>query len=216
MTKYEVRRTKDEARAGNRLRVHCALRTSYLVPRTSRAFTLIEAITTLVILALIGAAASRILFQSFQALDHASSRADLHNQLAAAMERITGELRTMQVESASSPPVPDITACTASSISFRNTSNATRTISLSGSTLQITGSAASTQSIATGVTAFTIQTYTEANSALPASPSAGQIDTIRRIQITITAQATNTGGTITETLRTKVYTRCMGLGSGSS
>jgi hypothetical protein len=63
---------------------------------------------------------------------------------------------------------------------------------------------------------FTIQTYDDANAALPASPSAAQIDSIRRIQITITASVTNTSATISETLRTKVFVRCMGLGSGSS
>jgi type II secretory pathway pseudopilin PulG len=182
----------------------------------NRAFTLIEAITTLVVIALIGGAASRIIFQAFQALDHATTRADLSSQLASGMERLIGEIRTMQIESGSNPPVPDIISCSASSFSFRNTSAATRTISLSGSNLVISGSAASTQTIATGVTAFTVQTYDESNAALPASPSAAQIDTIRRIQFTITASSTNTGGTITETLRTKVFVRCMGLGSGSS
>lgn len=185
-------------------------------PTSRRAFTLVEAITTLVVIALIGVAASRVLFQAFQALDHASTRTDLANTVASAMERISGEFRTMQAATGSTPPTPDITACTASSITFRNTSNATRTITLSGSNLVLTGSAAATQTIASNVTAFTVQTYDAANSALPATPSAGQRDTIRRVQITITASATNTGGSISETLRTKIYLRCMGLGSGSS
>lgn len=218
MRKYEVGSRKSAVRAIARPRCRSAfsfpLSPSHLPLRP--AFTLVEAITTLVVIALIGGAASRILFQAFQALDHASTRTDLANQVASAMERITGELRTMQIESGSNPPVPNITACTASSITFKNTSAATRTITLSGSNVVITGSAAATQTIASGVTAFTIQTYDSSNTALPASPSAAQIDTIRRVQITITASVTNTGGTISETLRTKVYLRCMGLGSGSS
>jgi type II secretory pathway pseudopilin PulG len=218
MTKSEVRTRKSEVRAATRSGYGS---TSHFPPPTSHfrrrpAFTLIEAITTLVIIALIGTAASRILFQAFQALDNASTRTDLANTVASAMERVAGEIRTMEIKSGSSPATPDITACTASSITFKNTSAATRTISLSGSTIVITGSAATTQSIASGVTAFTIQTYDSSNTALPASPSAAQIDTIRRIQITITASVTNTSGTISETLRTKVYLRCMGLGSGSS
>jgi hypothetical protein len=177
-----------------------------------RAFTLVEAITTLVILALIGGAASRIVFQSFSALNDASTRNDMHNQLAAAMERISAELRTMEIKASSNPATPDITACTASALTFKNTSAATRTISLSGSALVITGDAAATQTIASGVSAFTIQAYDASNAALPASPSAAQIDTIRRIQVTITA----TSGSMTETIRSKLFLRCMALGTGAS
>ena len=86
------------------------------------------------------------------------------------------------------------------------------TITLSGSNIVLTGAAAATQNLASNVTVFTIQTYDESNAALPASPSGAQIDTIRRIQITMTA---STGG-MTETLRTKFFVRCMALGTGAS
>jgi prepilin-type N-terminal cleavage/methylation domain-containing protein len=180
--------------------------------RPRRAFTLVEAITTLVVLAIVAGAASRIIYQTFGALNDASTRTDMQNQLAAAMERISIELRTIQIKSGSNPATPDITACTAPSISFNNTAGAARTVALSGSNLQITGNAASTQTIASGITSFTIQTYDTSNAALPASPTAGQIATIRRIQVTITA----TSGSMTETLRSKFFVRCMALGSGAS
>ncbi len=176
-----------------------------------RAFTLVEVITTLVVMSLISGAASRILFQAFSALNDASTRCDMHDQVGSAMERVTSELHTIAIKAASSPATPDITACTATSISFNNTTT-TRTISLTGSTLLVSGSAKSNSIIATNVSAFTIQTYDGSNTALAASPSAAQIATIRRIQITITA---TTNG-VSDTLRTKVYVRCMSLGSGSS
>lgn len=179
--------------------------------RVRRAFTLVEVITTMVVVTLISGAASRILFQAFAALNDASTRGELHNQLASAMERITSELHTIAIKPASSPATPDITACVAGSVSFNNPTTA-RTIALSGSTLQVSGVARANSIIATGVTAFTIQTYDGSNVALPASPSAAQIATIRRVQITITASSAG----VTETLRTKVYVRCMALGSGST
>ena len=179
--------------------------------RQRRAFTLVEVIATIVVLAVISGTASRILFQAFTALNDASTRGDMHDQLASAMERITNELHTIAIKSGSSPATPDITACTATSITFNNTITA-RTIALSGTNLLISGSAKANAAIATNVSAFTIQTYDGANAALPASPSAAQIDTIRRIQITLTASSNG----LTETLRTKVYVRCMALGSGST
>ena len=184
---------------------------AYRRARPRRAFTLIEVITTMVIIALISGAASRILFQAFAALNDASTRCDMHDQLASAMERITSELHTIAIKPASSPASPDITACTATSLSFNNPT-AARTIALSGSTLLISGSAKANSIIASNVSAFTVQTYDGNNAALPASPSAAQIATIRRVQITITAASSG----ITETVRTKVYVRCMALGSGST
>ena len=182
------------------------------VRRVGRGFTLVEVITTIVVLALIVGAASRVLFQAFGALNDASVRADLSNQLGSAMERIATELQTVGVKAASSPATPDITACTAASITFNNGSSQARTIDLSGTNLRVSGSAKSNAVIASNVTTFTIQTYDKSNAALPASPSAAQIDTIRRIQITITA----TQNGVTETLRTKLFLRCMALGSSSS
>jgi prepilin-type N-terminal cleavage/methylation domain-containing protein len=177
---------------------------------TGCGFTLVEVIATIVVMSVISGIASRILFQSFGALNDMSTRGDIHDQLASAMERITSELHTIAIKSGSSPATPDITACTASSITFNNASTA-RTISLSGSTLQISGSAKANSIIATNISTFTVQTYDSSNAALPASPSAAQIATIRRIQITITGA--NNG--VTDTLRTKIYVRCMSLGSGS-
>jgi prepilin-type N-terminal cleavage/methylation domain-containing protein len=188
-----------------------AMRRSAAAPRPRRAFTLVEVICTIVVISLVAGATSRILFQAFGALNDSSTRSDLHDQLASAMERITSELHTISIKPSSSPATPDITACTAASIAFNNPT-AARTIGITGSTILVSGSAKASSIIATGVSAFIIQGYDESDAALPASPSVAQIATIRRIQITITA----TSNGVTETLRTKVYVRCMALGSGST
>lgn len=192
-------------------RLHTCERRACGTGGRARGFTLVEVITTLVIMSIIAGIASRILFQAFGALNSSSTRIDIHNQLASAMERICTELHTVGITPSSSPATPYITACTASSITFSN-GTSSRTIALSGSNLQVTGDAKSNSIVATNMTALTIQTYDGSNAALPASPSAGQIATIRRIQITITA----TNGGLTETLRSKMYIRSMSLGSGSS
>lgn len=180
-------------------------------PRRRLGFTLIEVITAIVIMSIIAGIASRILFQAFGALNDASNRATLSAQLAAAMERVTNELHSVAIVAASSPPTPDITACTATSISF-NTPTAARTLSLSGTNLLLSGSAKANSIIASNISSFTIQTYDSSNTAISSTPSAAQIATIRRVQVTLVA----TNGGLTETLRTTVFVRSMALGSGSS
>lgn len=179
-------------------------------PRGVAAFTLVEVIATIVVMSIIAGVASRVLFQAFAGLNDASTRATLSTQLATAMERVTGELHSIAIKPASSPATPDITACTATSLTF-NTPAAARTISLSGTNLLFSGSAKASAIIATNISSLTIQTYDGANTAISASPTAAEIATIRRIQVTLVA----TSGGMTETLRTTVYIRCMALGSGA-
>ena len=175
------------------------------------AFTLIEVITAMVVMSIIAGLASRVLFQAFGALNDAAVRSTLSGQLAATMERITNELHSIAIKSGSSPATPDITACTATSLSF-NTPSASRTVSISGTNLLFSGSAKANAIIATNISSLTIQTYDGTNTAIAASPTAAQIATIRRIQVTLVA----TSNGMTETLRTTVYVRCMALGSGAT
>jgi len=53
------------------------------------------------------------------------------------------------------------------------------------------------------VTAFTVQTYNESNTALSATLSGAACDPIRRIMVTITTQRAG----VTQTLRTKLFVR---------
>lgn len=160
--------------------------------------------------AIVGVIASRIVFQAYAAHDAAVLRAELAGDLNNAMDRITTELRTMGQKAGTTPAAPDISALTASSITF-GAGGSTRTITLTGSNLQLTAETG-TAVLAGNVTAFTLQAYDTSNAALPASPTAAQLLTARRVQITLTA----TKNSVTETLRTKVFLRCVASGSGAS
>ena len=175
------------------------------------AFTLVEMIATISILAVLGLLASGIMLNAWKVHTDAVSRVNLSEGLATALERMVSELRNIDITPASAPATPRISAMSAGSISF-TVGGSSRVISLSGTDLLLSGSAASGAVLASGITSLMIQGYTKDNVAVSASPSAAEIASIRRIQITMTG----TSGTVTETIRTKVFIRSMASGSGAA
>lgn len=175
-----------------------------------RAFTLVEAITTIVIIAIVSTISATLVRGGMNVYDSAATRAELSDRLSVAMDRITTELRTMDQTGSTGSNQASISALTTSSITF-TAGGATRTISLSGTNLLLSGSLVASAVLAPEITTFSLLGFDSTNTALPASPSAPQIATLRRIQITISA----TRNGITETLRTKVFIRELASGSGA-
>ena len=161
-------------------------------------------------MAIIGGVASRIAFQSFQALNDTSTRSDLHDQLSSAMERISTELRTIEIQPGATPIAPDINAATASSLSF-NAGSSPRALALDGTNLRLTGQLGSDATLAGNMSSFIVQCFDGANVPLPSVPSPSELAAARRIQITLVGSS----GGVSETLRTKVFIRCMACGSGA-
>jgi prepilin-type N-terminal cleavage/methylation domain-containing protein len=179
--------------------------------RRGGGFTLVEMIATISILGALSAAASGIILSAWNLHNAAVTRINTANVLSGAMERITGELRNIEILAASSPATPSISAMTATSITF-TVNGSSRAISHSGTNLLLSGAAASNAVLASNISSFTIQGFNASNVAVSASPTPAEIATIRRIQITITG----TSGTVTETIRTKVFIRSMASGSGAT
>ena len=179
--------------------------------RRGGGFTLVEMIATISILGALSAAASGIILSAWNLHNAAVTRINTANVLSGAMERITGELRNIEILAASSPATPSISAMTATSITF-TVNGSSRAISHSVTNLLLSGAAASNAVLASNISSFTIQGFNASNVAVSASPTPAEIATIRRIQITITG----TSGTVTETIRTKVFIRSMASGSGAT
>lgn len=172
-----------------------------------RGFTLVELVASMVIIATVGTLGATIIYTAMNGFFQASTRAQLQCELATALDRIAQELHDIPNDSSASSLAPDIASVSASSISW-NTGYA---LTLSGTNLMFSDNGASSALLLPNVSAFTIQTYDESNTALGASLSGTGCDAIRRIQITITMTQSN----ISETLRTKIFVRSMMSGSGS-
>lgn len=180
--------------------------------RSRRGFTLVEAIATIMIIAAISVVASRVISTSTELYTQTAVRAELHTQLSAAMDRITTELRQCRVRPSSNPAAPDVTGVTASSITWIGPDGVTDSVSRSGSTLLWQTPSGGTTTLATGVTAFTVQCYDQSNAALAQTLSGSAVDAIRRVEITITGSLSG----VTETVRTRVFLRAMVAGAASS
>lgn len=175
-----------------------------------RGFTLVEAIVTMVILAIVMGMASRLFYTASVGYTAAATRAELHTEISMALERIVTEVREARRKVGASPAVADITAVGSNSMSWYGPDGALRTVMLTGTTITYSIAGGAGVVLASSVSAFGISTFDEAAVALSGTLSSGQAESVRRVQITITG---STGG-VSETLRTRVFPRaCMGTGS---
>jgi type II secretory pathway pseudopilin PulG len=150
--------------------------------RARRAFTIVEAVATMSILVAVGSVVSGLIYTASRSYTDASFAAQLQAELSVAMSRITRELRYIPIDQTSAPLVPKINSVTASSITWSTNS----TISLSSGQVQMVLSGATAEVLLQNVTAFTISTFDETNTALGATLSGAGTGPIRRVQVSIT------------------------------
>jgi prepilin-type N-terminal cleavage/methylation domain-containing protein len=171
-----------------------------------RAFTLVEALATISILALVSLAASRIIFAASDAYAASAVRAELSQDLSSAMERIAAEFRSIPYQNAS-PGVPQISSATGTSISYGVDSG----LQAVGGVLSLRSGGGPARTLLTDVTAFTLACFDEANQLLPLPLSGSACDAVRRIEVSIT----RTRNGASETLRSKIFLRCAIAGGAS-
>lgn len=172
-----------------------------------RGFTLIEAIATIIILAIIGSMASMIIINAVDGYVDAATEAQLHMEASTAMDRIVRELRKIPLDSLAAGVAPDIDDVTATSITLASGTE----ISLSGNKLRLANAGPPAKDLLKDVTAFSVQAYDESNTALAASLSGAACDPIRRLELDLTLQRAGA----TATLRTKLFIRSTMSGGGT-
>lgn len=169
-----------------------------------RGFTLVEAVATMAIIAVIGVVSSRAVMAGVDAYGAAAVRAQLAGEMSAAMERIAAELRTIPVRAGVEPAEPDLDSLSAVAVSWGD-DNA---LSLSGGQLMLTVNGQAAPLMA-DVTNLSIQAFDHENQPLAADLSGDACDAVRRIAVTLTASR----GGVTETLRMRVFLRSMATGA---
>jgi prepilin-type N-terminal cleavage/methylation domain-containing protein len=169
-------------------------------------FTLVESVATIIVLSVLGSAASFLIVNTAEQFTEAADTAQLHAEASAAMERITGELRNIDYDDSATGDAPDISAVTATSIAW----NDDWSLALSGDQVLLTEDGGAAAALLDDVSAFTVQTYDESNAALGASLTGDACDPIRRIAITLTV--TRNGQSAT--LRSRVFIRSLMSGAG--
>ena len=172
-----------------------------------RGFTLIEAIATIVVLAIIGSIASLLILTAVDGYTDAATTAQLHMEASTAMDRIVRELRKVPLDSGAAGVAPDINDVTPTSITW----GANGELSLTGNKLQLTTSGPPLGDLLDDVSAFTVQTYDEDNAALGETLTGAACDPIRRIELDLTLQR----GDVSTSLRTKLFVRSTMSGGGT-
>lgn len=170
-------------------------------PTSRRAFTLVEAIAAIALIGTLGGIAGAVLFQGIEGYRGVSLRAELHADLASAMDRVDRALR--QVPALGGDGIADLKSVTPTSIEW-DESDGGANITLDSDDLLLGYQGSGGAPILSGVTAFAVQCYDENNAALAGTLSGSALDAVRRVEVTLTAAREG----ITDTLRTRVYLRC--------
>jgi type II secretory pathway pseudopilin PulG len=168
--------------------------------RSPAAFTLVEAIASIVIISTLGSLGSLAIYQGVDAIRTGSTQQLLHSQASQAMETLVREIRSVPIVSGS----PDIRSVTASSINV-----AGRVYAISSGKLVMTGSEGSADLLPASAT-IALAGFDASNSPVTLSGTPNWNE-LRRLEITLSI----TSGGITETLRPRVFIRATMQGVSS-
>lgn len=167
--------------------------------RNRRGFTLVEALTAIVIVATLLVIASNVIFAGVDAYAATSTRARLAAEMSSAMERASAALRDIPMDTGQTTAKPLIQAVTANSITWSTTSS----LAISSGSLVLTTATDGAATLQTNTTDFSIVAHDQ-NGAVLALPLSGTAcHAIQRLEISLTC--TRTG--VTQTLRTRVFLR---------
>ncbi len=168
-----------------------------------RGFTLIESVTVIVVLSILGTFGSMLILNSTEGYIDASAGSQLHAELSISLDRIVRELRKIDLDSGAAGVAPDIDMATTNSMSWRDTDGDAYVLVLSGSNLLLTVNGGASNILLSDVTVFSLKAYDESNVQLGAFLIGVTCDPIRRFEISITL--TRQG--VSETLGTKLLIR---------
>jgi prepilin-type N-terminal cleavage/methylation domain-containing protein len=175
-------------------------------PRPSRrGFTLVEAITATVVLAVLGSVTSGIIYSAVTNYTRASLSAQLHSEASVTLDRVVRELRMIRDDPGVPGAQPNILSVTDSAIEWGPGS----ALALAGGDLMLTENAGPARVLARDVTQFALAVFDENNApiALPLAGAACQ--PIRRVEVTLTLARSG----VSSTVRTKLFLRCTVTGA---
>jgi hypothetical protein len=171
-----------------------------------RAFTLVEAVATMVVLGAMGSVAASIIVNCARGYSSAVTRAELASDGSAAMDRAWRNLMEIPLKSSYGSVAPDISSLTATSVDW----SPGYTLALSGTDLRLTEPGGTARMLLANVSALSIRAYDENGTALAASLSGAACDPIRRIAIQFTIGRSGSN----ESFRTHVFLRAAMSGAG--
>jgi hypothetical protein len=169
--------------------------------RRAAGFTIVESVSTMTILAVLGSISSALVYTGVNSYRDASTLAQIHEEEATAMARLGTEFRNIPMDTSVGSMAPQVASVTPTSMAW----NSNYSLALSGSQLQLVEAGGAASTLLNNVTAFTIQCYDQNNAALAPTLSGADCNPIRRVSVSVTVSRQG----ITETLRSKFFIRSM-------
>jgi prepilin-type N-terminal cleavage/methylation domain-containing protein len=175
--------------------------------RGRRGFTLVEAISTLTIVGVLGSVASTTIYRAVDAYSLGVVRTQLHTELSAGMDRIVRELQSIPATVEQGRVGALIEAMEPTDLTFGDG----RRLYLKGDGLYLWDERSGEGLLMAGVTSLEFAGFDESNAALGSSLSGASARAVRRVSVTISASRAG----VTETIRTRVFPRGLVAGAGS-
>ncbi len=180
--------------------------------RPVRGFTLIETISVIVVLTVLGSLAASIMGQLGQTYRDSALVAEMHTEVSAALDRIVREVRSVPLDADAGVVAADIRLASADELRW----GATMHLRLTGTTLELSEDLSTYHALLTGVTSFALQFYDEDDAPLLTSPGQtlveGAADTLQARRVSVSITVSRDGKS--ETLSTKVFLRATMEGAG--
>jgi type II secretory pathway component PulJ len=173
-------------------------RARHAIGRPGRAFTLVEAVAAMCVIAAVAMLGSTVVHSAMRSYRSGYGSLQLHQELSLTLERIVRELRRVEMIGVA-PGRPDITSVTADSIEF----GAGSSFRWQSGAIRFVDSGAPAVLLGQSITAFSVRCYDQSNAALAATLSGTACEPVRRIEVQITAQRDGESAT----LRTRVFLR---------
>ncbi|QYU70061.1 prepilin-type N-terminal cleavage/methylation domain-containing protein [Leptolyngbya sp. 15MV] len=171
--------------------------------RFRRAFTLVEAIASIVVIAVLAGVSSMMVQSGVTAVRDGAARAALHAEVSQALDVIVRELRPIRAGGGSGVALDELTATRVALTSGRSIEHVGGVITLSEASTGVSAV------LARDVTAMQFAAFDQNGAALAMPLSDASLAAVRRVQVSITA--TRAGQS--ESARTRVYLR---LSSGAT
>lgn len=161
-----------------------------------RAFTLVEAVVTMVILATVCAITTGVVVAAGREHSTAALRAELASRASHAMERVSETLRELAVTAG---PALDASLISAQDVQWAGGGR----LRLSAGALLLTAPGGVERTLTTGVSAFTITPLGDTGTPLATPVTGSAIADVQRFSVTLTLAESG----LSSTLRTTVFPR---------